>query len=77
VRQLTALEAADLGLVLDRIDALEAKLFAAPDLLFPLGGGKRGFFLERLHALQPSEVRQGALMLAMIGSVSVIKSHVD
>ena len=77
VRQPTALEAADRGLVLDRIDALEAELLAAPDLLFPLRGRKRGFVLERFHTLQPGEIRQGALVLAVVGSVSVIKSHVD
>jgi hypothetical protein len=27
--------------------------------------------------LQPGEIRQGALVLAVVGSVSVIKSHVD
>ena len=77
MRQFTTLEATDLGLILDGIDALQAELFAAPDLLFPLRGGKRGFFLECFHALKPGEIRQGALVFTVVGSVSVIKSHVD
>jgi len=77
VRQFAPLETADLRLILNGVHALEAKLLAPPDLLLPLGGRQRRLFLQRFHALQTREIRQRALVLAMIWGVSMIKSHVD
>src|ERR1700737_2098188 len=74
--QLSTLETTDFGFVFDGIRALEAKLFSAPHLGFPLCGRQGRLRLERFHALEAGVVGQGAFVLTMIGGVPVIKSHV-
>jgi len=77
VRQLAALKATDLALVLNGVNTFEPELLPAADFFFPLRRGKRRLFLQCLHALQALEVGQCAIVFAMFGCVPVIESHVD
>ena len=52
VRQLAALEATDLGLVLNRVDAFETEFFSAANFLLPLPQGNAPFVFERPHSFQ-------------------------
>ncbi len=73
VRQFSALEATDLGLVLNGVDALQAELFAAANFFLPLANRNRCFLLQRPHAFHLAEIGQRTLMVAMTRRVSFIK----
>src|SRR5205814_5326075 len=75
VRQLTALKAADLGLVLDRIGGREPELLGAPALGLPLRGWQRGFHLLRLVARHRGVIGERPLVLAVVRGVALVERH--
>ena len=76
MRQLSALEATDLGLVLDGVHALEAELLSAADLLLPLPERDLFFFSQGSHSLQFLEIGESAGVFAMAWCVGFVEGHV-
>ena len=74
--KLAALEATDLGLVLDGVDAFQAELFAAAHFRLPLAKWDRGFFPEGAHAFQFAEIGQRSRVLAVTGRVAFIEDMI-
>ncbi len=72
VRKFTALEATDLGLVLNGVHALESKFLGSANLLLPLPRRDRALLAQSPH---PFQIRQGqfSLVFSMPGGMTLIK----